>query len=687
MSDPSPSRVIAEPAGAPVAPRRRAFRPELQGLRALAALLVVVYHVWLDRVSGGVDVFFVISGFLITGQLYRASSRGRIEFRRTWGRMVTRLLPAALTVLTVTMVVAVLVLPEHRWMATAREVVASALFFENWQLAATSADYFAQHSTASVTQHFWSLSIQGQFYLVWPLLVAFVALLARRAGWTLHRSLVAALAVAFAVSLSYSVWLTATDQPLAYFHSATRVWEFALGGLVALTIDAISLPRTVRIAAGWAGVAALVSCGIVLRVGSSFPGYAALWPTMAAVLVLVAGSTGSRFGADRLLSARPLVRMGDWSYALYLWHWPLLVFFLVASEKDTVGVGEGAVVIGVSVVLAVLTHRFVEQPARSARLVTATPWGAYRFGALVLVPVLLASGGWQWVTAQRASFTVAAEERVHLGAQAVHSPAPLMDARKPVVPPFAALPEQFDSFGEEECRYSPENEELRICTVDPDGEPIRRIVVVGDSHSQQYIAALRPIVERRGWQVVSMGKGGCPFTTDAVEEDCHAWNDAVLGEIVETRPDAVITMATRDVRAGLTEWTPPGYVEQWQALHDAGIPVVAIRDSPRYDFEPSECVQKHGADAPRCAGVRADLLSPHPPYLDMEGVPPTVSFLDFSDYFCDAQTCPPVIGNVLVYLDDNHVTATYLETMSPIVETRLVEALRWQGDPSPGPDE
>ncbi len=243
MSVPYPEGVTDES----VTARPRRFRPELQGLRALAVLLVVVYHVWLDRVSGGVDVFFVISGFLITGQLYRASMRGRIEFRRMWGRMLTRLLPAALTVLAVVMAVAVVVLPEHRWMQTAREVVASALFFENWQLVANSADYFAQHSSASVFQHFWSLAIQGQFYLVWPLLVALVVLVARRAGRTLRRSLVVALAVVFALSLAYSIWLTASNQPLAYFHSATRVWEFALGGLTALVIDEVRVPRAVRI--------------------------------------------------------------------------------------------------------------------------------------------------------------------------------------------------------------------------------------------------------------------------------------------------------------------------------------------------------------------------------------------------------------------------------------------------------
>ncbi|TLW94646.1 acyltransferase [Saccharomonospora piscinae] len=679
----SPERAADEPA----TPRpERRFRPELQGLRALAALLVVVYHVWLDRVSGGVDVFFVITGFLLTGQLYRASRRGRIDFRALWGRVITRLFPAALTVLLATMAAAVVLLPENRWAQTIKEVVASALFVENWRLAADSADYFAQHSTASVVQHFWSLSIQVQFYLVWPVVVALIALAARRAGWGLRPALLASLGVVFALSLTYSVWLTAADQPLAYFHSATRVWEFALGGLLALAIDAVRLPRALRLACGWAGVLALVLCGIVWPVGTVFPGYAALWPTMAAVLVLLAGATGSRAGADRFLSSRPLVRLGDLSYALYLWHWPVLLLFLITLERQDAGAVGGAVVIAVSVALAMATHRWVENPVRVSGIGARTRWGAYRFGLLTLVPVLLAAGAWQGLTAQRASFDVEAQQIDTLGAHAVSAQAPLLDSGSPVIPPFAALPEEFDSFPDDECRYSPRHEDLRICTVDPEGPPTRRVVVVGDSHSQQYIAALRPVVDRRGWQIISIGKGGCPFTAGAdVAPDCRSWNDAALAEILDTRPDAVITMATRDVRAGLTERTPPGYIAQWRALADADIPVVGIRDSPRFDYEPSECVRRHGISADRCDAPRREFLSPRPPYRDAPGVPGGVEFLDFSDFFCGPEVCPPVIGNVLVYMDDNHVTATYLETMSPMVEARLSAALRWHTDTGSGP--
>lgn len=672
---------IEKPA-TPQPPRR--FRPELQGLRALAAFLVVIYHVWLGRVSGGVDVFFVISGFLITGQLFRACLRGGIEYRPMWGRMIKRLFPAALTVLAVTMVVAVLLQPEHRWMQTIREVVASALYVENWRLAADSADYFAQHDQASVVQHFWSLSIQGQFYVVWPLLVALVALVARRAGWSLRRSLFAALAVVGVASLAYSVYLTAVNQPLAYFMSLTRVWEFALGGLLALVIDAIVLPRVLRVMLGWIGVAGLVACGLVLQVGTVFPGYVALWPTMAAVLVLLAGATASPVGADRFLSSKPLNYLGNLSYALYLWHWPVLLFYLMARDQVEVGWRGGALIIAVSLVLSVLTYHFVEQPVRNSQIGVTTRWGAYRFGVAALAPVLVAAGVWQFVSVQRATFTHDLADPDHPGAHVISEGGPILNIDRTVVPPVAALPDQFSNYPSEACHRKPDFQDLLICTVGSTDPSARRIAVVGDSHSQQLAAALRPDLETRGWQLTAMLRGACPLTADATDPECAAWNDAVIAELIESKPDVVITMATRDVRVGLQEKTPEGYVEQWRKLEQAGIPVVGVRDNPRFDFSPPDCVQKHGVDAPECGRPRAELLAPEPPYAMVENLPGNVSFMDFSDYYCTADFCPPVVGNVYVYMDDNHVTKTYMETMAPVVQQRLMDALGWE-QPTPVP--
>ena len=280
----------------------RVHRPELQGLRAVAVALVVVYHVWFGRVSGGVDVFFVVSGFLLTGQLARTAERGPLALGRRWIRMLGRLLPCAVVVLVATVVAGMLLLPEGRWQQTLGEVGAAAVFLENWQLAADAVDYAARSNMSSPVQHFWSLSIQGQFFLVWPLLVALVALAARGEPTRVREHLTVTTLGVFAASLMFSVALTATNQPLAYFHSLTRLWEFALGGLLALTIDNVRLPRRTRVHLGWIGLTGLLACGAVLRVGTVFPGIAALWPTGCAVLVLLAGSPargGGRTGCSR----------------------------------------------------------------------------------------------------------------------------------------------------------------------------------------------------------------------------------------------------------------------------------------------------------------------------------------------------------------------------------------------------
>lgn len=661
-------------------PGKPRYRGELQGLRALAVLLVVAYHVWFDRVSGGVDVFFVITGFLIVGQLFRASQRGRIRFRTTWARIIKRLFPAALTVLVAVMVASLVWLPEHRWLQTIKEAAAAALYFENWLLTASSTDYFAQHNTASVVQHFWSLSIQGQFYLLMPLVVALVAMLARRAGWDMRRALLTTLATLFTFSLAYSVWLTETDQALAYFNGLTRVWEFMLGGMLALVADAIALPRRVRIVLGWVGVAALVSCGMVLQVGTMFPGYAALWPTLAAVLVLVAGSTDSTAGADRWLSSRPLKFVGDISYALYLWHWPVLVLYLTANRQDAVTLDEGLALIAASFLFAVATHYLVEEPARKSIGVT-TSWGAYRFGVAMLVAAMTVAGSWLLFSVQRVEAHAVTLSNTDRPGALVRTDPDLELARYPVDPGPSLIALQSD-FAElpSDCADSELNDDLRICST-PDAErATKRIVVVGDSHAQQNLAAIMPIAERRGWQVISMIGGGCAFSYPdknvRMTPACQEVNPARLTEIKRLKPDAVVTMGSYRVMKGRTESTPRGFVKMWRKLDDAGIPVAAIRDHPRFTYHPARCAMEFGVDAPECREPRKAFYGKNAPY-ERAAIPGNVGFIDLTPYYCDDTQCRPVIGNVWVYMDPIHVSASYMSTLQPVVERELETAAGW----------
>lgn len=665
----------------------RRFRPELQGLRALAVVLVVVYHVWLGRVSGGVDVFFVISGFLITGQLFRAAAkddfRGRIEFRPMWSRTIKRLVPSATVVLLVTVAASILLLPQTRWFSTIQQIGASALYMENWILARDSVDYYAQDNLASVVQHFWSLSIQGQFYVVWPLLVALVALVARLSGRHLRRTLFGVLLVVFVTSLAYSVWLTRVNQPLAYFHSLTRLWEFALGGLVALGVHKATLSRPLRLVLGWAGVLALPVCGVVTQVGSQFPGYLALWPTLCAAAVLVAGATESRWGADRILGSRPLAYIGDLSYTLYLWHWPVLIFYLVSRDRDAVGLKGGAVIIAISVALAVATHHLVENPVRLSQIGVRTRWGAYRLGAATLVVVLLAVTAWQQVSTREAeNYVASVHDPDHPGALARKTGFQYWGKEDPdIAPPLVALPEDWGRLKDEACVDSKIDSEVHMCTGPTRGKPAKRIVLVGDSHAGQWTAGIQPIAEKRNWQLTLIIRGGCPFSLGSEfvpsDQGCVRWASAATDEIIAMHPDVVITMATRDARQGNTETTPPGYIDRWRTLDQAGIPVLAIRDTPRFDYSPPECANTYGANSSQCAAPRAAYLSPVPPYQHIANPPRNTSFLDFSDYFCTNDTCPPVIGNVLVYMDFNHPSGTYLTTMSPIAESAILTTMGW----------
>ncbi len=655
-------------------PQRRttAFRPELQGLRALAVVLVVVYHVWFDRVSGGVDVFLLISGFLLTGQLARAAERGALDLPGRWSRMIVRLVPSMTVVLVATVVASAVLLPEGRWPQTVREVAAAALFLENWQLAADAVDYAARNNMTSVVQHFWSLSIQGQFYLLWPLVVAVVVLSSGGVPQRLRVQLTSTTAVVFAVSLLHSIALTATNQPLAYFHTLARLWEFALGGLLALHIDAVRLSRRVRVVLGWVGVVGLLACGAVLPGASVFPGVAALWPTGCAALVLLAGVTGSPRGADRLLGHRSLQYLGQVSYPLFLWHWPILVLHLVTGGHERVGLGAGVGIVALSFVLAVLTHHLVEQPL--LRRPTTTRAG-YRLGALGTALVLLAAGMWQLDTVRRASSADQAGADLHPGAVALVS-GPVDVA--PLQPPPVAVYEDWVRIEHWDCRPMG-GFPMDVCAQPVDGAPARRVVVVGDSHVQQLTGALVPIARRYGWQLTAIVRGACPFSTASEvvpdEPDCLAWNAAAADEIAQLRPDAVVTLATRDVRTGLTEQTPPGFVAQWTRLDALGIPVLAVRDNPRFDFSVPDCVQQRGRGAVECGAPREAVYHADPPWTRLADVPPNVTFLDIADAVCDATTCPGEVGNVLVYLDDNHLTATYATSMATLLETEVLAAV------------
>lgn len=693
VSAPSaPATRLPEDTAPPSTLQRSNHRPEIQGLRAVAVLLVVAYHVWFGRVSGGVDVFLMLTGFLITGSLVRAVRRhGRVHFLAFWSRLLGRLTPAAAVTLLGTLVATVLWLPESRWRDVLADTPASALYYENWHLAANAVDYLARDDATSPLQHFWSLAIQGQSYLLLPVLVTVAAYTVRRSGRDPAGPVALLLGAVGAVSLAYSVWITGTDQAWAYFDSGARFWELALGGVAAMLLPRLRLPGAVRAPLGWIGLVALVSCGIVLQVSTLFPGWIALWPTGAALLVIVAGDAGGRLGAGALLSWRPLAVVGDHAYALYLWHWPVLVVYLEVSGRTLASPVGGLCVVAVSAVLAAATRRLVEGGVRDLVRTRATPAWTLLVAAGCLLPVGVAVGGGHHYLDRQEQIRqeLAKDPANYPGALVLVEAGPGTarsgaepPAEVPVLPyPTEADRDRGDNQGEDGCHLSFSDTEVAVCEDGP-ADAEHTIALVGQSHAAHWYTALRGASRNQGWRLVAMTKDACQFSTEPSYRseteytECAVWNEGVMRILADLRPDVVVTTATRS-SAGNGERVLDGYVPRWRELDAMGIPVIGIRDTPRMGFDTSDCVARHLDDPAACTTDFRRSLAERPPYETEPGIPESTEFLDFSDYVCPDGRCPAVIGNVMVYYDDSHMTATYSATLAPIVEEEILRVTGW----------
>ncbi|CAL9417032.1 hypothetical protein SUDANB121_01792 [Nocardiopsis dassonvillei] len=667
----------------PVRPRRDGFRPEIEGLRAVAVLLVAVYHIWFGRVSGGVDVFLFLTGFLITGSLVRMVERdGRIVPVVFWTRLLRRLTPAVGVVLVAVLAMTYLWLPRSRWPDVITEVYASALYHENWALAAAAVDYLAREGAPSPVQHFWSLSIQGQFYLLWPLLLGTVLLVAGRER--IRGAALGAIGAVLVVSFGYSVWITAVDQPWAYFDTGARLWELALGGMLALVVHRITPARPVRLVLGWTGLAALVLCGVLLPVSSVFPGYAALVPTLAAAAVIVAGGGGGRFGVHRVLTLRPLMALGGLSYALYLWHWPVLVVYLQTTGRTLATPLGGAAVLALSLGLAWATARVVEDGAR--RLGDRVPrfwlpaW-SMATAVLLIAPSLVIGSQWSdRLSQERLERAARVIEPVdYPGAELVSRP-----ELANVLPELPVVPDPLDARDDlsehhlQGCHVDLRATEPVLCWAGPEDAEYT-VAMVGASRTAHWYPALEQVALAQGWRLVSFTKSGCqfsaavPYTRGEVFTECQEWDARAMEELERLRPDAVFTSSTRASAAG--EAVLEGFVERWRQLDALGIDVIGMRDLPRRSYAGAECVAE--APAAECSdpvGYSHADRDPAAALASIGGLPDNVALVDLTEYVCPGGRCDAVVGNILVYWDHSHMTATYARTLVPILEEALLEA-------------
>ncbi|MDM5335237.1 acyltransferase family protein [Ureibacillus composti] len=649
------------------------FRPEIEGVRTVAALLVAIYHIWLGSVSGGVDVFFIVSGFLITTSLLsRIEKFGKINLLEYYLGLAKRLFPLAFTVLLFTTIVSVLIMPKAQWRQIISEVFSSTFYFQNWRLSFNSVDYLAQNNEASPLQHFWALSIQGQFYLTWPFIILLSYYIARKVLKTpVRKTLLAVLIVIFTLSITYSVYITAVNQPWAYFDTFARAWEFSLGGILALLIPYLSFNKSMSMLIGWIGLAIICLTGILLPVSTVFPGFAALLPTSGVILILISAENSSRFGVNRLLGSKPFLLFGNISYGFYLWHFPLLIFYFAYTGNETVTLLGGIALLLMTFVLSLISTKVIEAPVRKINL-KQSKIKAISIVIAFMLPVLIANSSWRvYVEQSNESLKGIQSLEDYPGARSIFeniSPTPGLEP----FPSTALIKEDLPAFYNQPGCVSWQGSQVTKCSFGVLENPDYTIGLVGGSHSGHWFPALEQLTNELNIKIDVYNQDGCRFTDDdfggILTESCMEWNRLVIEELQVNPPDLVFT--TANVNNGDT--IPEGYLSQWEKLE--GITeIFAIRDNPRMKQDIPLCIEREKDDN-NCSISRDKALSEIPPWENTEVIPSNVTFGDLSDSFCDNQTCPPVIGNVIVYRDKHHISTAYSRTLAPALKEQLIVA-------------
>lgn len=659
-------------------------RLDIQGMRAIAVALVVLFHAEIPGFGGGyvgVDVFFVISGFLISTHLFsELRDRGRIAYGAFYARRVRRLLPAALTVIVATVAAAAWWVSPLQFGYVVKDAIAATFYVPNVVFAYRATDYLAD-KTPSLFMHYWSLGVEEQFYLLWPvLLVGLFGL------FKLRTRRVAAISVIVAVSYVLCVWLTGFSQPNAFFILFARIWEFGVGGLVAFVL--LSRGRIfgerVGAVAGWAGLAAIVGSGVLFSTATEYPGDAVAVPVIGTALLIAAGP--ARWGPAAILSLRPLTWIGDISYSLYLVHWPLLVLPVAATGyMHSSPMWLRVAIVMACVPLAWLLYTYVEQPGQHLSwLNSARPRRTLTMTAGVMAAV------------STAILTVAVVQDPVLDARrpAVHAAPSLKPAGTPYVP-SNLTPALSDSAGGEPviyangCHRGQWSTDPTGCVVGSNpGAPL--VVLFGDSHAAHWYPALAMLADQGLIRLDNRTKSHCPSAQIHVVNypRCDEWRDKVVASVAATKPALILlggwgTSYVSDDSDATAHWS--------KALTDtlSQLPsrsrVAVLADTPSIGVPPSYCLGLFPDDAQRCALPRAKALDARVRQAEHDlAARGAFTYLDYSDYLCNDTVCPSILGDTLVYRDGHHLTVSMSSALAPVIASDVTSLLRIDKNPTDG---
>jgi peptidoglycan/LPS O-acetylase OafA/YrhL len=711
------------------------FRPDVEGLRAIAVIAVILFHARLPGVTGGfvgVDVFFVVSGFLITRLvLVELAASGTISLRRFWGRRARRILPAAALTVVVTVLFAQQMLPPLQLRSLAVDVAAVGTFTSNFVFAHRLGDYFGAQLGASEPSpllHYWSLAVEEQFYLCWPLLLL---LLARR-PLQYRRLALATVGVLAAAGFLVGMWLTTHRPSWAFFLLPARMSELLAGAALALVGSAITrIPLQWRTALGWAGLLGIVVACLAFDEAVPWPGTAVLLPVLGTMAVIVAGTAHAAAPAPapaRALGVAPLLWIGRHSYALYLWHWPALV--LAEAEWGPLTMAERFVAIGVAALFSAVSVRLVEDPVRHSRYLAAVPVRSLALGSAMCV--LMIGVGWDLRSSDihlDGGVEAAAPELNPAAFAAVPTSSTLPTAATTSLPSTAetsttasvttlATPDppsgqlaQLVASTQQALRQassaSPVPSNLRpsltaardrsapyqdgCVNIGANAEPQpceygvpaggRTILLYGDSHAVQWFEPLEQIALQRGLRLVVLIKGGCPVPdvdvpTPVLHYTCPPYRDRAIAWIERNQPDVVVVgNSYTQYPADADEWAE-GTGSTLRRLSEVAPTLVVVGDNPASTQDPPACLSEHLDDVSACATARSDAVLPERISAEVAAARSYgATFVDTTNWFCTAESCPAVIGNLLVMRDETHITAPMAEFLRPLLEAALRPAL------------
>lgn len=672
---------------APAAPT--GFRADIQGLRAVAVALVVLNHAGLPWLAGGyagVDVFFVISGFLISGHLVSAlRDNGRIDFAGFYAARARRILPASLTVIAATAVSALILLSPLRVATIARDGIASALYLPNLLFAIEKTDYLAG-TTPSPFQHFWSLGVEEQFYLFWPLLLLALFLVARRSP----RRLAIGISLVAALSFVACLLVAHLSQPWAFFSLPTRAWELAAGALVACGMPVLARvpPLPARLLAA-SGLAMILASAVLLTTDTRYPGWATVAPVAGAALVIGFGGRVARGG---VLGTRPLQFVGAISYSLYLVHWPMLAILherLPAGEP--LPLATGLLVAALAVPVAYGLFRFVETPLRGrtgvgrtvvGRTAPAGPRRVVAVGAAASIALAACLAG-----AGAAASTLLPLHSGRAAPATVLSPLPLGTGFVPsgVSPTLSAAVDDTGELYTDGCQQGLTGSAVIRCSFGDRGSSTV-VALFGDSHAGRWFPAIEAAATRLGIRLDTFTKSGCRSEdTDGLwnragDSPCSEWRGAVVAALNAHPPDLIVLAnhlgprPDRDAAKQQRDWEA-GIGHAIDRLPSSSR-VLTLADSPQFANSPVLCLAENLDDTTPCSVPRAEAFNPAIAAAQRAVSARTGSgYLDLSDYFCNRTFCPPIIGSTLVYSDSHHLTATYSRALAPALERKLAAYL------------